>query len=241
MSSARRSECMKVRPSVKKDLRQVQGRPPQGRRPHHLREPAPQAAARLKRELETHGSYCRRRPPPSQAHRLRAAVPLRHRADARARDLREDRHPAEQEDRGAHRGRDQEDPRAPRGRLQGRGRSAPRSADEHQAPDGPRLLPRPPSPPGAAGQRAAHAHQRAHPQGPAQGHAARARAASPPERPERHRSSDMSQAKTSIPPRRRRRRSRRPSRPRRRSRRTSRPGSRTSSRPSTTRSSRSPT
>ena len=59
----------------------------------------------------------------------------------------EDRHRSEQDDRGADRGRDQEDPRAPRGRLQGRGRPAPRGPDEHQAPDGPRLLPRPPSPP----------------------------------------------------------------------------------------------
>ena len=46
------------------------------------------------------------------------------------------------------------------------------SVDEHQAPDGPRLLPRPASPQGPAGPRPAHAHQRAHAQGPAQGSAA---------------------------------------------------------------------
>ena len=51
--------------------------------------------------------------------------------------------------------------------LQGRGRSAPRGRAEHQAPDGPRLLPRPAPPPEPAGARPAHAHQRAHPQGPA--------------------------------------------------------------------------
>jgi hypothetical protein len=49
--------------------------------------------------------------------------------------------------------------------YQGRGRPAPRSVDEHQAPDGPRLLPRPASSPLAAGSRPAHAHQRPHPQG----------------------------------------------------------------------------
>jgi hypothetical protein len=61
------------------NLRQVQGGPPQGRRPHHLREPPSQAAPRLS-EAEHHGPHRRRRPPPSQAHRLRAPVPLRDRA-----------------------------------------------------------------------------------------------------------------------------------------------------------------
>jgi ribosomal protein S13 len=42
-----------------------------------------------------------------------------------------------------------------------------REVDEHQAPDGPRLLPRPASPQGPAGPRSAHAHQFAHAQGPA--------------------------------------------------------------------------
>ena len=50
-----------------------------------------------------------------------------------------------------------------------RGRPAPRSDDEHQAADGPRLLPRRAPSPRTAGARPAHAHQRAHPQGPAQG------------------------------------------------------------------------
>src|SRR6266581_1915256 len=50
-----------------------------------------------------------------------------------------------------------------------RGRPAPRGVDEHQATDGPRLLPRHASPQGIAGSRAAHPHQRAHPQGAAQG------------------------------------------------------------------------
>jgi hypothetical protein len=46
---------------------------------------------------------------------------------------------------------------------------SPRDVDEHQAPDGPRLLPRHPSPSRPAAARPAHAHQRAHTQGPAQG------------------------------------------------------------------------
>jgi hypothetical protein len=41
--------------------------------------------------------------------------------------------------------------------------------DEHQAPDGPRLLPRPASPQGPAGPRPAHAHQCPHPQGSGEG------------------------------------------------------------------------
>ena len=52
--------------------------------------------------------------------------------------------------------------------VRGRGRPAARSLHEHQAADGPGLLPRHPSPARAAGARPAHAHQRAHPQGPAQ-------------------------------------------------------------------------
>ena len=51
----------------------------------------------------------------------------------------------------------------------GRRRSAPRSVHEHQAPDGPRLLPRHPSSSRPAAARPAHAHQRPHPQGSAQG------------------------------------------------------------------------
>ena len=47
----------------------------------------------------------------------------------------------------------------------GRRRPSPRNRDEHQAADGPRLLPRAPPPPRPAGPRPAHAHQRAHPQG----------------------------------------------------------------------------
>ena len=54
------------------------------------------------------------------------------------------------------------------GALQGRRRSAPRSAAEHQAPDGFGMLPRPASSQGIAGSRAAHPYQRAHPQGTAQ-------------------------------------------------------------------------
>ncbi len=53
--------------------------------------------------------------------------------------------------------------------AQGRGRSAPRGLDEHQAPHGPRLLPRPAPPQEPAGARPAHAHERAHAQGSAQG------------------------------------------------------------------------
>ena len=52
-------------------------------------------------------------------------------------------------------------------KLHRRGRPAPRGVDEHQAPDGPRLLPRHPPSPRPAGARPAHAHQRAHPQGSA--------------------------------------------------------------------------
>jgi hypothetical protein len=47
-----------------------------------------------------------------------------------------------------------------------RRRPAPRGDDEHQAADGPRLLPRRAASPRAAGTRPAHADQRAHPQGP---------------------------------------------------------------------------
>ena len=46
------------------------------------------------------------------------------------------------------------------------GRPAPRSPDEHQAPGGDRLLPRPAPPPQPAGARAADAHQLPHAQGP---------------------------------------------------------------------------
>ncbi|KAF1857731.1 hypothetical protein Lal_00014250 [Lupinus albus] len=44
-------------------------------------------------------------------------------------------------------------------------RPASRDLDEHQAADGSRLLPRPPSPQAAAGARPADPHQRPHPQG----------------------------------------------------------------------------
>ena len=54
------------------------------------------------------------------------------------------------------------------GRLHDRGRPAPRDVDQHQAPDGPRLLPRLPPSPRPAGARPAHQDQCAHPQGPAQ-------------------------------------------------------------------------
>ncbi len=60
------------------------------------------------------------------------------------------------------------DPRNHRPRLSGRRRSAPRSGDEHQAPDGSGLLSRPASPQGPAGPRSAHPHQRPHPQRPRQ-------------------------------------------------------------------------
>ncbi len=43
------------------------------------------------------------------------------------------------------------------------------TCDEHQAPHGPRLLPRSASPQGPAGARSAHAHQRPHPQGSGEG------------------------------------------------------------------------
>ena len=157
-------------------------------------------------------------------------------------DLRSGRHPREQEDRGAHRERDQDaSASSSRPTTRSRATCAARS-DEHQAPDGPRLLPRPPSPPRPAGQRSAHAHQRAHPQGPAQGRCS-------PRAPAKPTTVSLSsvrgiQATMSVPPQREHAVDRRPSRraaPRRRSRRTSRPASRTSSRPSTTRSSRSPT
>ena len=61
------------------------------------------------------------------------------------------------------------DPRDHRPRLPGRRRPAPRSLDEHQAPDGSRLLSRPAPSPLAAGSRPAHAHQRPHPQGSGKG------------------------------------------------------------------------
>ena len=74
------------------------------------------------------------------------------------------------QDQGPVRRRDGQAARAGR-QVHGRRRPAPRSLDEHQAPDGSRLLPRHAPSPGPAGARSAHPHQRAHPQGPAQGHA----------------------------------------------------------------------
>ena len=52
--------------------------------------------------------------------------------------------------------------------VRGRGRPAPRSVHEHQAPDGSRLLARHPPSQGLAGARPAHPHQCPHPQGTAQ-------------------------------------------------------------------------
>src|SRR4030095_16599517 len=51
--------------------------------------------------------------------------------------------------------------------LHGRGRPAPRERDEPEASHGPWRVPRHPPPQGTAGERPAHAHQRAHAQGPA--------------------------------------------------------------------------
>src|SRR6267143_1340428 len=68
---------------------------------------------------------------------------------------------------GSHRDGGQRDPLADR-QVRGRRRPAPRSIDEHQTADGPRLPPRDPSPPRTAGARPAHAHQRTYPQGSAQ-------------------------------------------------------------------------
>ena len=51
--------------------------------------------------------------------------------------------------------------------LRGRRRSAPRNVDEHQAADGPRLLPRHSSSPRSAASWPAYPYQRAYPQGPA--------------------------------------------------------------------------
>ena len=156
-------------PSIgQKDLYEVQGGRAQGRRAHHLREPAPQAAAGLGR---SHGSYRRRRPPAQQAHRDRAHVHLRHRPPRGER--RSSRRPASRPTRSSD-DLDENDVRKIRdvhrdASYQVEGDLRREVADEHQAPDGPRLLPRPASPPGPAGPRPAHAHQRAHPQGPAQG------------------------------------------------------------------------
>ena len=114
-----------------------------------------------------------------------------------------------------------------------RGRPAPRGDDEHQAADGPRLLPRRAAPPRAAGSRPAHAHERAHAQGPEEVALA---ACSKPRagRASNAKDNDRMATATAAPEGRRRARARR-------SRRTWPKGSRTSTRPSTTRSSRSPT
>ena len=152
------------------DLRQVQGRAPQGRGARALREPSPQAASGLKEETEHHGTYRRRRPSRSQARLDLAAVHLRHRSEDRARrSARRPRSPTNKMTDTLDENELQAHPRGARRELQGRRRPAPRHPDEHQAPDGPRLLPRPASPPRPAGARSAHAHQRAHAQGPAQG------------------------------------------------------------------------
>src|SRR3546814_9996883 len=52
------------------------------------------------------------------------------------------------------------DPRNAGRRPHGRGRPSPQHGDEHQAPDGPRLLSRPASSQGPSRPRPAHAHQR---------------------------------------------------------------------------------
>ena len=96
----------------------------------------------------------------------RASVHPWHRPEVRDGDLQARRHPGRAPRQPADRRRGAADPRSDRPRLRRRGRSSPRSRDEHQAPDGPRLLSRPASPQGSAGSRPAHAHQRAHAQGP---------------------------------------------------------------------------
>ena len=137
---------------------------------------------------------------------------------------------ADDQDQGPVRQRDGQAARAGR-QVHRRGRPAPRGVDEHQAADGPRLLPRRAPPQGPAGARPAHAHQRAHPQGPAQGPRGRARKAGKADRGR----IDNGTATVSSTGRPRQRASAR------RSRRTWPKASRTSTRPSTTRSSRSPT
>ena len=155
------------------DLRQVQDRPAPRRRARDLRQPAPQAAARLRNGVEM-ARIAGVDLPRRKHDRLRAPVHLRHRQDHVAQQICKKASiprpkkvdELSEADVKAH-------PRRHRRRLQGRRRPAPRGAAEHQAPDGPRLLPRPPSPQGPAGPRPAHAHQRAHAQGPAQGHVQR--------------------------------------------------------------------
>ena len=113
------------------DLRQVQGCAAAWCRPHHLREPAPQAAP----GLLSHGPHRRCRSPAPQAAGVRPPLRLRHRQYAGPGDLQEGEDPGDQEGRGAQRLGGEDHPRRARRRLQGRGRPAPRGAAQHQAPD----------------------------------------------------------------------------------------------------------
>ena len=107
--------------------------------------------------------------PTAQARRDRPDGDLRHRPRARAEDLRRRRRVAYSTKIKDLTDADLERSREEVGALHDRGRPAPRDVDEHQAPDGPGLLPRLPPSPRPAGARPAHAHQCAHPQGSAQG------------------------------------------------------------------------
>ena len=154
---------MKVRASVKK-ICEVQGDQAQGRRARHLREPAAQAEAGLRRNMARIAGVDLPR-----NKRMEIALTYiygigRHAANVvlEQAGVSPDKRTDDLDENGRRKIRD-----AIEANYQGRRRSAPRRLAEHQAPDGPRLLPRPASPQGPAGARPAHAHQCAHAQGPA--------------------------------------------------------------------------
>ncbi|CAA9480895.1 MAG: SSU ribosomal protein S13p (S18e), partial [uncultured Sphingomonadaceae bacterium] len=103
-----------------------------------------------------------------QARRDRASVHPRHRPAPRQGHHRPRGHRGKPSRQPADGRGDPADPRSHRPRLHRRGRPAPRDLRQHQAPDGPGLLPRPASPQGPARPRPAHPHQCADPQGPGQ-------------------------------------------------------------------------
>ena len=163
------------------NLPQLQDHPAQRRRARDLHGPAPQAAPGLSRGYSTPHSTGLRPWHVLQASTFRTtSMPSsrcrRSTASARRARRRSARRPASRR-RPRSRTcptRDGQAARAGR-QVHGRGRPAPRGDDEHQAADGPRLLPRLAPPQGPAGPRPAHPHQRPHPQGPEEGPHRRAR------------------------------------------------------------------
>ena len=117
---------------------------------------------------ETNGTYCRGQHPHQQARRI-ALTYIHGIGRTTAKKITDKLGIAPKSaGPGPHRPGSAAHPRSDRPRPHGRGRPSPRDGDEHQAADGPRLLPRPSPPQGPSGPRPAHAHQCAHPQGQGQ-------------------------------------------------------------------------